>query len=318
MWNWVRAFKGDYKLLRTLDPSNIQGELEKYDIVHVNLSGDDTALPGLLRNKLGRSSTKLICNMDYNIENFQRHVLGAGYTIHDLVSSFLSSDLVFAQEPFQQSFVQYIIDEDAALAEAAGKPSKRMNVPLIPHPINMDLKKKAVPSDQRLEILLIDFHRYDNQLLVPSLLTRALPIINGLAPNVIIGGYTGEVNIFGIKDKLFDGAMDYTDWGQFVYLLMNSCWGLSYYSIHSHDRFAAEAACLKVPTVTTRNSYYGTVLWPDLCKEMTDLKGLREALKRIITDDKFYEETAEKAFAAVEAFNFERSIEKLEVALGLR
>lgn len=319
MWNWVRAFKGDYKLLRHLDASDIAGELEKYDIVHVNFSGHDTDLPLLLRRRLGNgSSTKIVANMDYNVEYFQSHVLAGAFTLSDFILAINACDMLFAVEPYQQNFLQYIFDENAKMADAVGKRSKRMNIPLIPHPLNMDLKTMLVPFDERLEMLLVDFHRYDMQLFIPSLLTRGLPLINGLQPHVLLTGYTGDVNIFGMKDLLFDGALQYDDWGKFVNIMMNSAWGLSYYTIHSQDRFAAEAACLKIPTVTSHNSYLGRILWPAISHPVTEIQKMRDSLKRIITDEKFYEQVAEEAFEKAEMFKFDTSVEKLEVALGLR
>ena len=319
MWNWVRAFKGDYKRLSDLEPSDIAGELEKYDLVHVNLSGHDTDLPYYLKQKLGSgSSTKIVANMDYNVEYFQTHILAGKFTLNDFIVSIQSCDLLFAVEPYQQNFLQYIFDENANLADQVGKPSIRMNIPLIPHPINMDLKTMAVDYGQRMELLLVDFHRYDKQLFIPSLLTRGLPMVNGLQPHVLVTGYTGDTNIFGMKDNLFDGALQYDDWGKFINIMMNSAWGLSYYTIHSHDRFAAEAACLRLPTVTSHLSYLGRILWPAISHPVTEIQKMRDSLKRIITDEEFYVRIAEEAFSKVEMFNFDTSVEKLETALGLR
>ena len=68
LYSWIPVFNGEVKHFSDVDPK----EYKNYDIIHVNLSGQDLHIVGEIKEALGKDSkTKLVANNDYTMELWQ-------------------------------------------------------------------------------------------------------------------------------------------------------------------------------------------------------------------------------------------------------
>ena len=82
-YQWLRVFDGDALNYNALD------DPEQYDVIMVNLDGQDCRLVPDIKKRLGNSSsTKIVANQDYAPE-----IIPSGFeTLSDLTSGILYSD----------------------------------------------------------------------------------------------------------------------------------------------------------------------------------------------------------------------------------
>ncbi len=302
-YQWFKAFQsypawsGEIKHVNEIANADFQ----KYDIVHMNLSGVSTKYYPEIRRQLRGSSTKFILNLDYPPEMVD--VSPWITNTQSFYDCFRAVDFCFAQIPHQQSFL------DAIWRRVLGR---KETVPVIPHPVDTSLKQLAIDPKDRIDTLAIMWHRYDGHLLVPSMLAKATPArgdFKGVRVQV-------PSNIFGFANMpidltMFDLTTVHKDWDQYVYLLSHCTIGLSYYTISSQDRFCAETACLGIPTVTTDRSYFGRLLFPKCSFQVENLNGMLGSLEKLKTNPSYWESVRSYAAKKVEEYNLKRSVDRL-------
>jgi len=302
IYQWHEAFnkggdKGEVKHVLEVAPK----ELENYDIIHINGCGTDVDLCVKVKDALKESSTTVIFNLDYAVETWQQGFPKPG----SFYKALKAADFIFAQEPAQQAMLNYFI-------HTVIKPQRtKVSVPVIPHPVDTEgLKKAFVPHEQRQDKIVVCYHRYDRHIYIPSALTWDLEAYHPKMPSkilkvpVFMAGVGGPMTV---PLDLFDGWINVKSWPFFLYQLSHSTIGLSYYTIHSHDRFAEECACLGIPCVGTTNSYSVSLLHPYLVHSPLDFTGLRHSLKQLLEDREFYDKCWKYAFEKVETLNHKNS-----------
>ena len=310
--NWVRIFNGEMK--RTKDFDSLR-ELEKYDIVWINICGTDVGLVSEVASALGKDcSTKVVCNLDYAVEYFQHHMTSGKKTLFEFINDLASADLVVAQEPYQYKLIKYIVEENAKVGGI--KPTK---VALIPHPADTRIKKQIpegafIPHDQRLDILAVMYHRYDGQLWIPSAIVSNLQTKAG-KPITMLLGYTGGPEVINMRDRLFDLIQPYTDWSEYIYLLAHCTLAFEYRTHHAHGRFAVECAMLGIPLVSNIHSYNSKILFPKTTFKPSQFKEMRDTLIRLMEDPEFYEEVWRYAYEKVDEWGYDHKKKELLQAL---
>jgi len=281
VYQWHEAFNKDGDISEIRHVLNLApDDLLNYDIIHINLCGSDVnaELVTKVKEAVKGTSIKVIANMDYAIENIQ-----SGYNNPSaLYKALLSADFVFAQEPAQQALLNYFLHHVISPAR------DKVSVPIVRHPIDIDgLRKAFVPLEERLEKIVVCWHRYDRHTYIPSAVTWNLeayhPTIKVKKVPIYIAGISG-VDV-GVYLDLFDGAICYKNWPFYLYELSHATIGYEYYSLHSHSRFPEECAVLGIPVVGNTNSYSITQLHPFTCHNPLDFVGMRHSLIRLLEGD---------------------------------
>jgi hypothetical protein len=306
VYQWMHAFNrdgdmGEVRHVMNMAPS----ELENYDLIHVNLCGRDAKLLPEIKRTLGASSSiPVICNLDYAIQNWQSG-FPSGDTLKGFLESISQADLVFATEPAQQALVNHL------LHEVLTPPREKVCVPVIPHPCDVEnIRQLHVPSDQRLDRIMVCYHRYDKHQYIPWMITQGLKakqhgtIVE--LPVYLTGLYSDPVML-----PLFSGAFTGTNWTHYSYELAHSTLAFEYYSINSHSRYPEECAVLGVPCVGDTLSYSICWIHSLLAHAPLDFRGMRLALKRLAEDEEFYMRCAEHAWTRVQEIDYAHSKMKL-------
>lgn len=302
---WYRAFdefpgwSGEIRHVQDVANTDFQ----RYDIVHINLAGVATQTIPTIKDLIKNSSTKLIVNLDNAVEKIDEIWKG---NYREFLIALRSADFVFAQEPFQRSLLQ------ALWTNLCGRKEK---IPLICHPVDTEgLKKFYIEPEKRLDMVACMFHRYDGQLIIPSIIARGGQMrtkgqfhdIKVEVPAILFG-YTERL----VDLTIFDVVAVRKDWDKYVYLLAHCTQGLSYYTIHAMDRFLAECACLGVPAVSTTCSYFGRALYPRTTFSPIALQRMMKTMSKLKEDEQFWNVVKDYAWNRVEEFGDKPSVERL-------
>jgi len=246
-----------------------------------------------IKEYIKNSSTILITNIDYATENFQEGFRRP----RDFYEAFKVADFVFCQDPANTKFANFLFKTHMKLKKKAW---------LVPHPCDMELKKFKIDYDQRIDNIAVMYHRYRNELLLPSMISWGLKY-----PTILFGLVRGNIPV-----GLFHYTAAMLPWGKYFYQLAHCSIALDYISLyHCLGRYPMETACLGIPTVTTNRIYMGQKLFPMVCHDPMDFEGLRGSLQKLIDDEEFYHEVADYAYEQVENFNHENSRKRLLKAI---
>ena len=277
LYQWRQIFKGDVRLFEETPPE----EYENYDIIHINLCTNDLPIIFHVKSILKNSSTKVIMNVDYAVEMWDRMFPDK----RKFIQALSLPDLLFAVEPFQQKILTIL--------------SKR-DVPLIPHPVDTKRLKQRVKKE-RGDIAFCLYHRYDTQQLIPSIIAQ----YSGLEP-VMLG--IGEGPLPRQIYVLSGGTVPYYS---FLNILRMSRIAIEYYTIHSHCRFAGECACLRVPLVATSYSFFAREMFPFTTFHPDEIEKMMLTVKQLVENDAFYDRVVEYAWDKIEDYGWKASKERL-------
>jgi len=295
IYQWANAFnigkwKGEIRHERDIAAS----EYQNYDIVWVNACGTSVPTMEKVREATRNSSAVCVFNLDYGVELMQNSFPD----IRRFWSVFRQADFIPAQEPAQQRLIHIFLKHISG-----EKPKADLVPPLLPHPCDVEgLKKLRIPASDRKDELVVVAHRYENQLLIPSMIAYGHGV-----PTHLIGAYTPF-----LPTGLFDQISTYVDWNVYMYWMRHTTVCLEWYLIHSQSRVVLENACIGVPTVSTEFCGNGPRVWPLLVHRADDYLGMRETIKRLVNpdDQSFWEECNAYADRAVEFYNWQNSQER--------
>jgi glycosyltransferase involved in cell wall biosynthesis len=261
------------------------------------LCGVTAPLIPKIKEYLKGSSTILLINQDYPAENFQEGFVRP----RDFYDAIRAADFIFCQTPWDTNFMNFLIKTHM--------PDRKADAAFVPHPVDVNLKKYKIDYDKRIDLISCHFHRYRNELLIPSMISWGLKY-----PTILFGFVGGNIPV-----GLFNFTAPMMSWSRYFYVLAHTSLALDYVSLyHCMGRFPLETACLGIPTVTTNHIYTGLKLFPTVCHDPTDYEGLRNSLQRLMDDEEFYHSVAEYAYKNVEEFNWENSRKRLLMALEER
>lgn len=308
VYQWHEAFNkgkdtGEVRHTLNLAPQ----DLEKYDVIHINGCGADVDLLPTVKQAVAKSNIPVIFNLDYAIENWQ-----LGFPkVDGFFKSLAMADFIFAVEPGQQALINYFLHHVC-------KPARdKVTVPIIRHPCDVQrLHNVTVPKEQRLDRVVICYHRYDKHIYIPSIVTWDLKAYHPTTPEKLIRVPVYMAGIAGSQGQpmhihFFDGYWTGKNWPFWIYELSHSTIGYEYYTIHSHSRFPEECACLGIPCVGTDYAYSIRTLHPYTCHSLLDFGGMRKSIERLMGDSEFYSRCEEYAWEHVQELDHEPSKMKL-------
>lgn len=285
LWQWRRAFdkygeKGETRLIYQKE------ELEKYDIVHINLTGGDMALPHKIRDELGNSSsTKLIVNMD-----FDPMLWGQTWIYPTLTEkSLIAADMVFQVESRGAKYIERIINK---------------KVYTLPHPVDihgLDEYKKV----DREPTLVTVWHRYIQDCMTPYYAQRDLPLFK------VILGYMGATHLIG----MFDWTYKYLPFLEAIEIMSKASFGYDMYMGYSYGRAIIEFAALAVPCICSNTIEAAVRCFPELATHPLDIQKQHALFMELIENEEKKVEIYKYAYNAADYYSLENCYNRMVDAI---
>lgn len=289
-YNWHRAFGGDLLL-------SIEGipRLGQYDIVFVPITGYNLQgrLISRIRDNIG-DKVKIVTCVDYAWQLWMVHIPAQ---LHHLRSELLQADLVFSPTPAGVSYPQAL--------------SERLNVKVIPHPINVGaLQQRTKKIKDRSDELLILLHRYDSDWTTPWLATKTL--------RHPVHVFTDDKGAREALPPYFQSILSRMPFGKFVDTIANKYIVLDSQNLMSTlGRIQIECACFGVPVVGSSNVAAQTDLWPELTTEPGDPCGQRNIIEHLYESKGFYRDVTESAYNKVyQDYSYRSCVDKMIAVLN--
>jgi hypothetical protein len=274
LYSWINVFDGEIKHPSELQPS----DYSSYDIIHINLSSQDVHLVGDVRSFLGKDSkTKIVANIDYTVELWRNSISYPSTFLREIGHA----DMIFGTEPNMVS----------ALTVMLGR-----KVYLIPHPCFTDYLSKLGDIPKK-DVVSIVSHRYDNNNIIPSYITKDMNIHTRL-----IGYDENSDTQSHITKTLYNSIYPELNYMSFCNLLKESMVVIDPFTLTSQSRVGWDCAAMGVPMIGSDRNYSVLMCYPFTSCGPYDLVTQRELLIRLMQDTEFRERvvyTAKKNVAMV-------------------
>ncbi len=287
LYSWLPVFDGEVRRYPEVDPS----EYQNYDIIQVNMSGQDMFILGEVRKVLGwNSKTKLVANNDYTVELWQ----GSFEYLPAYAQAIANADMVFGTEPNQVETMQVL--------------TKR-KVHLITHPCFVK-RLKTMSTKKPQKYLSVVSHRYDNYNSVPSL------SIKGLGHPTRLIGYDRNSDKLQYSTMIYyEDIKDATNYMDFCDQLLESKVVVDPFTLTSQNRTGWDCAAMGIPMVGSDRTYSVQQCFPFTSCSPFDIGTMRKMVKRLLEDEEFRKKVIDYAKEKVEMVSYESSKAKYLAAL---
>lgn len=254
LWQWQAAFKkygndGDVRLVRSKD------ELEEYDIIHINMSAGNLALPQMVAEELKDSDTKLVVNVDFDVMQW-----GANWQYPTLLLKAVDcADMVFHVESTGAKILEHVL---------------KRRVHTLPHPVDvvgLDQYKKT----EREPTIVTMWHRYIQDCTLPYFAQKDIPLYK------ILLGYGGRVPTLA----MYDIARKPQPFVDAIETMSLATFGCDLYPGRTYGRSVVEFAALTVPCVCSNTIEASCRCFPDLAVDPFDVKGANQKFKELVDDE---------------------------------
>jgi len=289
LYSWIPVFDGEVRQFQEMEKE----DFEKYDIIQVNMSGQDMFVPNAIRDIIGwDSKTKIVANNDYTVE------LWAGsFDIPEAWKhNYDGADMVFGTEPYQVGALETLL---------------KRKVYLITHPCFVKRLQTLRPN-KKTDFISVVSHRYDNNVVSPSIAVRGIKDTH----TRLVGYDAGADKKPYVTSACYRHLMSGTNYMDFCEQLMESVVVVDPFSVTSQSRVGWDCAAMGLPLVGSDRNYSTRICFPKTICDPFDVKEIRRLTKKLLTDEEFKKEVIEYAQKAVEIVNYENSkaryLEKLE------
>ena len=289
LYSWIPVWNGEVKAFQTTDPK----EYGEYDIIHVNMSGQDIHIIGLIKEELkrqGNTTTKVVANNDYTVELWQ----SSFDYLPTMRREINYADVIFGTEPYQVGALEVMMGR---------------KIHTIVHPAFVKRLKTLRPKGEP-NSLAVMAHRYDMFIGIPSL------VIKGLGYETRLIGYEPNAD----KKKFvtscnYNKIMPSTNYMDFCDQLMDNKVVVDPFTLTSQSRTGWDCAAMGVPLVGSDRNYSVRKCYPFTCCDPNDIKKMRELVKKLLDDDTFRKKVIDYAQEAVEYVSYRTSKDKYLEAL---
>ena len=285
LYQWVNVFNGKISYPRDIVDYN------DYDIVHINMSGQDAYLVNDIRESLKEDSkTRIVLNNDYTTEMWGN----AFGSTSSLAREIKDADMIFGTEYYQVT----------ALSELTNR-----KIYIIPHPA--DVKRlKNLPELPKKNTISTIWRRYDKHSYIPSLAVRN----HGLTTQLIGYDKNQDTKTWQIT-TLYDYVLSGTNFFDFCDQLRESEIVYDPFTFHSYNRAVVDCAAMGIPVIGSDRTQAVNVCYPYTKVDPYDVTSARRLIGRLLTDEAFRKKVIDHAREVVEIYNHINSKEKYLTAL---
>lgn len=283
-YNWIFLHQGD------IMPLQYDLDLEKYDVVSINMSPVDQLLvPEARRMIPNSSSTLLVLNNDYVAEAWSH------WGTHPLYYQQIQEmgDCCFSTEPHQVSLM-------------------RDDTYTIPHPhyIRM-LKHIDVQWSIESNTVGAIYHWWAGDSYIESLLLYKL---KRKYPHLISKLYAYNEAV-GDKMRrwqkvLFDVHLPGKEYGNYLHEIGKAKFILENGQWHTYGRNTVDTAALGIPSVGSDRIFSMKHCWPELVADPLNGRKMLELMEKIIKGGSWLDNQLDHAYEASEYFNYKNSRER--------
>ena len=290
LYSWLATFNGEVRQFQEVSPD----EYENYDIIHVNMSGQDMHIPQKVRDKIGKDSkTKIVCNNDYTLE-----LWSASFDYPEgWKHSYDAADMIFGTEPYQVGALEILLDR---------------KVYLITHPCFVKRLKTLRPKN-KTNFISVVAHRYDNNVIVPSIAVSNIPNTR----TRLVGYDQNADKKKYVTSCCYNHIVPGTNYQDFCEQLQESSVVADPFSLTSQSRTGWDCASMGVPMIGSDRNYSARICYPYTSCDPYDVKKIKELTIKLIEDEEFQKKVTDYAQKAVEIINYENSVKRYLEKLSL-
>lgn len=284
-FNWMFLFRGELSEFDAVD------DFEKYDVVHVNGAPSDQILVQEIRNKLGKNSdTKIVFNNDHVCEVWD------GFKVHPLhyLQAQRQADVVFGTEPYQTS---NLIDGAVCM----------------PHPHWTHMLKRWGRTEVN-DSIGFTYHWWESKSFLPGMWSRKLKQ-DGIKHKAKLYSYMPRNDQNAWTKTQFDELLTGMDYPSYIESYIKNKVGVEYTGYHTYGRNSVDMAAIGMPMVGSDRVESMRRCFPMTAHDPCDGKAIVNTIKRLWTDDKFYQEVIDYSKEAVEYYNYKNAKERFMTAL---
>lgn len=285
LWQWSLVFnkhgkKGDVRLIRRKE------DLEEFDIIHINMTAGNLALPQMVKDQLKDSDTKLVVNVDFDVMQW-----GANWQYPTLLTKSIDhADMLFHVESTGASILAHVL---------------KRKVHTLPHPVDVDGIDKYKKTVREPTIVTM-WHRYIPDATIPYFAQKDIDLYR------VLLGYTGAVPTLAMYDFVYH-RRDYTTT---LETMGAAKFGCDLYSGRTFGRSIVEFAALAVPCVCSNTIESARRCFPDLAIDPFDVKKAHDLYTTLIDDDEKYVDAYRYAYDAAGYYSqknsYKRFIDSME------
>lgn len=268
LWQWSITFdkygkKGDVRLLRRKE------DLEEYDVIHINMTAGNLALPQMVRDEIGNNSdTKLVVNVDFDVMQW-----GANWQYPTLLTKAVDhADMLFHVESTGANILEHALNR---------------KVYTLPHPVDvvgLDKYKKT----EREPTIVTMWHRYIPDAATPYIAQKDIGLYR------VLLGYTGKVPTLPMYDFVYQRR----DYIRTIETMSAAKFGCDLYPGRTFGRTLIEFAALAVPCVCSNTIESANKCFPNLTIDPFNVKKAHELYTTLIDNDDKYVAAYEYAYEA--------------------
>lgn len=290
LYCWTQAFREQGGVGEQY-PTIEKDYLEKYDIVHVNYTPGHPHYIEAIRNSLGKSSTKIVANVDYAMSMWE------SINPFNMKQQLNMADMVFHVESTGAS----------ALGRFLGR-----KIPVIPHPVDVRHLKNITRHKQSIRPLATcQWHRYGATWsayyygMIGLDIKKYLVAFCGPNPQQL-------VNLETLFERVIP-VMPYAPYIQDV--LSTATINLDLAPDNTFGRGLVDAAALGVPTVGSNTIEASRIIWPELSVKPHDHAATFDVAKKLLSDRQFYADMVERGLDMCELYSCDSAYKKMMGAL---
>jgi len=286
LYQWLEVFDGDIKNISSL----MKEDYEKYDVVHLNLSGGDYCQVQKIREMIKDSSTKFVVSNDYGAHEFQTVFPHPDILVREIAGC----DAYFATEPYSQNFFEQLLGKE---------------VHLIPHPANIEWLKKLKSPHERQKCIGIVYHYDGNQTFAPYIATKDIVAEKGYRTAML--GYQLKMDKqYAATRTLFHDVQKHSNFFDFCQMMLQCEVIYEPYCVPSYGRATVDSAALGVPTVGSYTVDSMRRCFPKTCNNPFNLKEINKTIRKLLDNNAFYYEVQDLAQKQSEHYNHKNSKER--------
>jgi hypothetical protein len=289
LYAWIPTFGGEVRQFQEVDPS----EYSKYDIIQVNMSNQDMHIPITVRDVIGYDSkTKIIANNDYTCELWSQ-----SFDYPDAWKHYYdAADMIFGTEPYQVGALEVLLNR---------------KVHLITHPCFVRRLKTLRPK-KTTNIISVMSHRYDMNVMVPSIAVNYIP-----GTEIRLIGYdVGSDRKRFVTSCCYKKVLPATNYMEVCEQMQESLLVVDPFTLTSQSRTGWDCAAMGVPMVGSDRNYSARICYPFTICDPYDVKKMKELTLKLINDKDFRKKVTDYAQNAVEMVSYENSKKRYLEKLG--
>lgn len=282
LWLWAKSVhkhgkKADIKVVIDKD------ELEQWDVIGLNLTPGNLEFPQVLREALGEnSSTKLVINCDFEIDNWDRI-----WMFPNIFAQAMNyADIVFHVEPVGSAALEHIL---------------KRKVFWIPHPCDLEGLDKLKKKEREPTVVTV-YHRHTGEISFPYWAQKDLPLYR-----IQLGYAKGKVP----ASSMYHMVTPYIKFRDAMEIMSKAKFGFYCHQGYTVGRPLMEFAAMAIPCVCSKTMEACRRCFPSLATEVFDIKAQHDILEDLIDHDEKYNEAYKYAYEAVSYYSLENSYKRL-------